>query len=80
MLVLMSLVSAGLKKAVEHFYFHDTSATYVSNTCIRSYLGQLATGYAWSASVCRDIKHAGSLGSTKDAQELLKAQPNFGIF
>ena len=34
MLVLTSLVSAGLKKAVEHFYFHDTLATYVSNTCI----------------------------------------------
>ena len=32
---------------------------------------------AWSASVCRDIKDAGSLGSTKEAQELLKAQPNF---
>ena len=26
MLVLTSLVSAGLKKAVEHFYFHDTLA------------------------------------------------------
>ena len=29
MLVLTSLVSGGLKKAVEHFYFHDTPATYV---------------------------------------------------
>ena len=35
MLVLTSLASAGLKKAVEHFYFHDTLAAYVSNTCIR---------------------------------------------
>jgi len=78
MLVLTSLVSAGLKKAVEHFYFHDTPTTYVSNTCIRSYLRQLAIGYnAWSARVCTDIKHAGSLGSMKEAQELLKAQPKF---
>ena len=26
------------------------------------------------------MKHAGSLGSTKEAQEFLKAQPNFRIF
>ena len=44
MLVLTSLVSAGLKKAVDNFYFHDTPATYFSNTCIRSYLRQLAIG------------------------------------